>query len=273
MIQDIAPKKLYNTYREKNIGDKDCVLVFYKNQLWIKKQGREICFPLYEEIRESLQKNSPIYLFQVDKTNYFFVEILEWNRKDGEFVSLHNVRGCRPREQVLAAATGWHLYEWYRDNRFCGRCGKETLRDKRERMFHCPQCGNRIYPKIAPAVIVAVTHKEHLLLTQYANRTYQKYALVAGFTEVGETAEETVRREVMEEVGLRVKNIQYYKSQPWGFDSNLLLGFFCEVDGNTEIVMDQEELSFATWVHKSQVPDYGENLSLTHEMMQVFRNS
>lgn len=273
MIQDIAPKKLYNAYRERNIDDWDYVLVFSKNQLWIKKQDREIGFPYYKEIRESLKKNSPIYLFQLDKKNYFLVETLEWDRKDGEFVTLHEVRGNTPKEHVLIAATAWHLYVWYRDNHFCGRCGKETVPDRRERMLCCPQCGNLIYPKIAPAIIVAVTHKEHILLTRYANRTYKKYALVAGFTEIGETAEETVRREVMEEVGLSVKNIRYYKSQPWGFDSNLLLGFFCEVEGDTEIVMDQEELSFAAWVHKSQVPDYGENLSLTHEMMQVFRNS
>lgn len=273
MIQDIAPKKLYNEYQEKTIGDRDFVLVFYKNQLWIKKQEKEICFPRYEEVRESLQQNSPIYLFRVDETNYFLAEATEWNQKDGELVSLHQVRGCRPKEYVLAAATAWHLYVWYKDNHFCGRCGSETVRDTRERMLFCPHCGNRIYPKIAPAVIVAVTHKEHILLTQYANRTYKKYALVAGFTEIGETIEETVKREVMEEVGLQVKNIQYYKSQPWGFDSNLLLGFFCEVDGDTDIVMDKEELSLARWVHKSQVPIYEEHLSLTHEMMQVFRDS
>lgn len=273
MIQDIAPKKLYNEYKEKNIGDKDRLLVFYKNQLWIKKQDREISFPYYEEIKESLQKNSPIYLFCVDDINYFFVETMEWNRDDGEFVPLHEVRGYRPKDQVLVAATAWHLYVWYRNNHFCGRCGNKTVPDRKERMLFCQKCGNQIYPKIAPAVIVAVTHKDQILLTQYANRTYKKYALVAGFTEIGETAEETVRREVMEEVGLQVKNIKYYKSQPWGFDSNLLLGFFCEVDGDIEINMDQEELSFATWVHKSKIPDYGENLSLTHEMMQVFRES
>lgn len=273
LIQDIAPRKLYNEYQEKNISDQDFVLVFYKNHLWIKKQEKEICFPHYAEVRESLQKNSPIYLFRVNEINYFLVETMEWDRKDGEFVLLPQVRGCRPKEYVFVAATAWHLYMWYRDNRFCGRCGNKTVPDNIERMLSCSHCGNCIYPKIAPAVIVAVTHKEHILLTRYANRAYKKYALVAGFTEIGETVEETVKREVMEEVGLRVKNIQYYKSQPWGFDSNLLLGFFCEVDGDTQIVMDQNELCLATWVHKSQVPDYGEHLSLTHEMMQVFRNS
>ena len=85
-----------------------------------------------------------------------------------------------------------------------------------------------IFPKIAPAVIVALTHGNKILLTKYAaTRDYKKYALIAGFVEIGETVEETVEREVMEEVGLKVKNLRYYKSQPWGYDSNVLMGYFC----------------------------------------------
>ncbi len=84
---------------------------------------------------------------------------------------------------------------------------------------------------------------------------YKRYALIAGFTEIGETAEETVMREVQEEVGLKVKNIHYYKSQPWGFDQNLLLGYFCELDGERDIVLDTGELATAEWVHYSDVPE------------------
>ena len=137
-------------------------------------------------------------------------------------------------------------------------------------MLKC-SCGNMIFPKIAPAVIVGVTKGDEILLTKYANRTYTRYALIAGFTEIGETAEETVRREVMEEVGLKVKHITYYKSQPWGFDSNLLFGFFCEVDGDSGIRLDREELAVGEWVRRQDVPAYTEGLSLTHEMMDVFR--
>lgn len=83
-----------------------------------------------------------------------------------------------------------------------------------------------VFPKISPAVIVAVTDNDRVLLTKYAGRTYKNYALVAGFNEAGETIEQTVRREVMEEVGLKVKNLKYYKSQPWGLSGSLLSGFF-----------------------------------------------
>ena len=98
-----------------------------------------------------------------------------------------------------------------------------------------------VFPKIAPAVIVGVTNGRKILMTKYANREYKRYALIAGFTEIGETAEETVAREVKEEVGLSVKNIRYYKSQPWGFDSNLLLGYFCELDDEGDVIRLDEE--------------------------------
>ena len=135
----------------------------------------------------------------------------------------------------------------------------------------CPDCGNMVFPKIAPAVIVGVIDGDRILMTKYADREYKKYALIAGFTEIGETAEQTVEREVMEEVGLHVKNIRYYKRQPWGYDSDLLLGYFCELAEEHKIELDETELSLAEWIDYKDVPDDPEGLSLTREMMQTFR--
>ena len=109
-------------------------------------------------------------------------------------------------------------------------------------------------------------------MTRYANRPYKGHALIAGFCEIGETPEQTVIREVHEEVGLKVKNIRYYKSQPWGFDSNLLMGFFCDLDGEDTISLDEEELSMAVWMERENIPDDPEQISLTREMMTVFKN-
>ena len=137
----------------------------------------------------------------------------------------------------------------------------------------CPFCGQTEYPKICPAVIVAITDGDRIILSRYrvSNNPYRGYALIAGFVEIGETFEDTVRREVMEEVGLKVKNIRYYKSQPWGFDSNLLLGYFCELAEEGEIRLDEEELSVAEWVDYHDIPEDKEKLSLTHEMMTYFK--
>ena len=101
-------------------------------------------------------------------------------------------------------------------------------------------------------------------MTKYAGRTYTRYALVAGFTEIGETLEQTVAREVMEETGIRIKNLRYYKSQPWSFTDTLLTGFFCEADGEQDIRLDKEEID--------QAQDSYDDLSLTNEMICYFRD-
>ena len=111
-------------------------------------------------------------------------------------------------------------------------------------------------------------------MTKYSDqRDGTRYALIAGFAEVGETLEETVRREVMEEVGLKVKNISYYKSQPWSFSDTLLLGFFCELDGSDMITMDTRELSTAEWVSREDMEIKDDGISLTYEMMSVFKEN
>ena len=103
--------------------------------------------------------------------------------------------------------------------------------------------------------------------------TIRKYALVAGYTEIGESLEDTVRREVMEEVGLTVTNIRFYKSQPWSFSGSLLAGFFCDLSGDDETVrLQEDELSEASWFDREELPDGGSSISLTHEMIEAFRN-
>ena len=127
-----------------------------------------------------------------------------------------------------------------------------------------------IFPKISPAVIVAVTNGDKLLLSTYAGRAYTRYALLAGYTEIGETIEQTVHREVMEEVGLKVKNLRYYKSQPWGVDGNVLMGFYCDVDGDSTIHIDENELSMADWYDRDALPAKDDGISLTREMIRIF---
>lgn len=176
----------------------------------------------------------------------------------------------------LWGITGYQIHKWYTQNRFCGCCGQRMQPHEKERAMQCPACGRISYPQICPSVIVGIIDSSRILLTKYApgHGNFRKYALVAGYAEIGESLEDTVRREVMEEVGLRVKNIRYYKSQPWSFSDALLAGFFCEPDGNTDIVMDREELSAAGWFERESLPVERSNaeISLTGEMIEVFRN-
>ena len=158
------------------------------------------------------------------------------------------------------------------NHKYCGRCGSLMDRDGRERMLRCGECGNMEYPKICPAVIIGLTDGNRILMSKYAGRSYKKYALLAGFTEIGETVEETVAREVMEEVGLKVKNIRYYKSQPWSFSDTLLMGFYCDLDGDGTVTLDREELALAEWFEREEIPDVTSTESLTNEMIMRFKN-
>lgn len=270
MIQDIAPKALDNQMRFVEAGPEDLVLAYRGREVLAAQDAQELCFPtvgeLALEVREGLR-----YLFAIDDVRYFLAPEGVEAPCGYEYISMHAVRLGHPKHESFACLTGLQLYEWYRNNVFCGRCGGRTEHSESERALVCPSCGNHIYPKIAPAIIAAVTDGDRVLLTKYAGREYRAYALVAGFVEIGETAEETVAREVFEETGVRVKNVRYYKSQPWGLSGDLLLGYFAELDGSDEITVDQTELSIAEWVRREDLGLEDDGVSLTREMIMAFK--
>ncbi len=175
----------------------------------------------------------------------------------------------------FGGAVGWQLANWYDLHRFCGRCGGETVHSETERAIICPKCGHAYYPRISPVVIIAILDHDRILLTRYNRSGYRRHALVAGFVEIGETLEDTVRREVMEEVGLKVKNIQYVESQPWPFSSSLIAGFRAEVDGDPTVHLNTdggEELSEAVWVQRDEIEIEDNNVSLTWDMIRQFKD-
>ena len=277
MIQDIFPHRFYNTYQQKRPEDNSRILGFCDRMVYLSDQDgiRFLTFQEWKSYNQRIGRGMLplVYLFTIEDEDYFLTDIHKEDKiGDFRFYKMFDIRPMQPKEAVFAATTAFHLYQWYRDNQFCGRCGKKLIHSEKLRMMQCETCNNMVFPKIAPAVIVGVTNGDRILMTKYAGREYKRYALIAGFTEIGETVEATVQREVMEEVGLKVKNIRYYKSQPWGFDSNLLLGFFCELADEHEICLDREELSLAEWVDYHDILDDPEKLSLTHNMMEYFRD-
>ncbi len=272
MIQDIAPHRLRNEFLPgKKAREDDLVFHFNANGLLVHQTEEGTMLPR----RRDLPRNLTIqYIFRVDDHDYYMVKADEIQMPEGWiYMGMRDIRrkAHLPKHFLYAVITGFHLAHWYRDNAFCGRCGTELVWAKDERALDCPKCGRRIYPRINPAVIVAVTNGDRLLLTKYANRPVTDYALVAGFTEIGESFEGTVRREVMEEVGLKVKHIRYYKSQPWGFADDILVGYFCDVDGDPTIRMDESELKVAKWVQRDGIILQKDDLSLTNEMMMKFK--
>ena len=272
MIQDIYPSKLNNAYLKYKIDKEDFLLVFDGDgKILVREEEKAIIFPNNEVIDDE----NAVYLFSLDDKKYFLSlpkpQVEETVKPEGfVYYSIREIRDLFEGKEVYAAFTAYHLWKWYADNRYCGKCRTQYILGESERSLVCPTCRNTIYPRINPAVIVGVIKDDCLLVTKYKTG-YANNALVAGFTEIGETLEETVSREVFEETGVKVKNIRYYKSQPWGMAQDILMGFYCEADGEGEIHMDENELKYAEWVKREDIELQPNNLSLTNEMMKNFK--
>lgn len=275
MIQDIAPHKYDNAYRPVP-PEKDSILLYYEGRtVMMRMSEEEIAFPTFGELEKANDDiyENDTYLFSIDDKRFYLGKNI--NRERLSEFTMENVevfRRANPRYLSFAGVTGLQLRNWYQNHKYCGRCGKMMKKDEKERMLFCESCHNMEYPKICPATIIGVTHGNRILLSKYAGRSYTNYALLAGFTEIGETVEETVKREVMEEVGLKVKNVRYYKSQPWSFSDTILMGFYAELDGDEEITLDEEELALAEWFEREDIPTTRTNDSLTNEMIMAFKD-
>ena len=273
MIQDIYPHKLNNQFDPAaKIAREDTVLNIYNGKILIDEAAygkNHVIFPKAENFDADREY---IYLFAIDDVRYFLLDEMIKDIPEGFcYIPERDLRKeeMGPAEDLFAAITGKHLSDWYRDNRFCGRCGGRMEHSPKMRAMTCEKCGYTSFPRIMPAVIVGVINGDRLLITKYRTG-FAHSALIAGFTEIGETVEETVAREVMEEAGIKVKNIRYYKSQPWGTANDILLGFYCDVDGDDTITMDEEELKYAEWVKREDIIPQPGNFSLTNEMIKRF---
>ena len=294
MIQDIAPHRYDNTYHIQKPGAQDYVFCIQRSRILLRETAEEhvLTIPRREEIEAAVPElmDRAVYLFSVDEKPYFLVSVPEKEAeeilaklKEGaekEPEQLYyawktptDIRAMEPMHQAFAAITAVQLWRWRQSRQFCGRCGAKTQDSKNERALVCPVCGQTEYPKISPAVIVAITNGNKLLMSRYRvnHSTYRGYALIAGFVEIGETFEETVRREVMEEVGLKVKNIRYFKSQPWAFTDTEMIGFFAELDGDDKIRLQEDELSEAGWYTREEIPDDARLISVGTEMKMYFK--
>lgn len=271
MIQEIAPHKLDNAYHPYTPQDEDMVLAFDNNELLTNSQtGRPYT---YAEVKEQpfTKEESFVYVFSVDDRHVFLApNVPEEFIAQSEHTNVRSYGQTEPELQ-LACSTAMHLRTWYNTHRFCGVCGKPTHQDAKERAMKCESCGHMAFPVICPAIIVAITDGDRILLTRSAIRHKTLYSLIAGFTEIGETLEQTAAREAMEEVGLKIKNIRPYVNQPWGFSSSLMVGFFADLDGDDTVRVQENELKEAKWFTRDTMPAFEAPIDITHHMMEMFR--
>lgn len=200
-------------------------------------------------------------------------EILPELSEGMALMNLRRLFGRLPEADLWLAGRAVQLVDWDRTHQFCGQCGARTQASSRERVKRCPDCGHTSYPRLSPAVIVRVERQgengREILLARNRRATVPMYSVLAGFVEPGETLETCVRREICEEVGLTVKNIRYFGSQPWPFPNSLMIAFTAEYESG-EIRLEETELIDAQWFRPDDLPPIPPPLSIAHRLIANF---
>lgn len=189
-----------------------------------------------------------------------------------DYRELRSLFGLLPDDVFLLAGRASQLLYWDGNNLFCGRCGRPMEAKTDERAKLCPTCGYTTYPRISPAVITAILNDGRILLAHARHFRNNMYSLIAGFVEPGETLEDCVRREIAEEVGIRVRNIRYFASQPWPFPDSLMIGFTADYDSG-EIAVDGVEIGDAGWYDSKTLPELPSGASIARRIIDWYREN
>ena len=239
--------------------------IFFNDQLLLQKKGETYTIPysinppvpVKNVLEVSLLEDMPACTASVDTPLEETAEYLPMGlRASYDYLDpvLHKIAG-----------KAYELIYWDQHSRFCPSCGTKTVMQTTISK-QCPNCKYEIYPVVSPAILVLIRKGDAILLVHARNFRGSFYGLVAGFLETGETLEECVRREVMEETGLEINNITYFGKQPWPYPSNLMVGFIADYVSGT-IRLQDEELSEGAFFTKDNLPELPRKLSLARKMI------
>lgn len=272
MINELFPISI-NTHfsKVKAVQENDLIIYFNESGMLWKKGEKDFVIPQRKDFVDFTHKTETTFLFTIDNVPcYLLWDNLKPKNNNFAFKEITFFRTQKHREFAWLSLVGYHIYNWYLNHRFCGKCGTPTQHKPDERAKVCPNCKAVVYPVISPAIIVAITCGSKILLIRGKGQQVKWHTLVAGYVDIGETLEQTVEREVAEEVGIKVKNIRYYKSQPWPLSGSMMIGFVAEADENQPIRIDENEISEASWFNRDNLPEYSPALSIGGEMIEKF---
>jgi len=248
---------------------------FRKHELLVKSAGQAVEIPRIDEVAPLNSKlQNRRYVGEFDKRPCFSMELSDdFTLPPGMILTgLRGLFGLLKDDVFVLAGRSFQMIQFEQRHRFCGRCGSPTELKKDEYARICPQCSLVRYPGVFPAIIVAVIKDRHILLARSQRFPEGRYSVLAGFVEPGETLEGCVRREVGEEVGLAVKNIRYFGSQPWPFPNSLMIGFTAEHAGG-DIVIDNNEIVDAHWYAASALPEVPGKPTIARQLIDWFVNN
>lgn len=236
------------------------LFIFFKGDLLISINSGNLAVPFFSD--GLISPNQFEYIEEFDNNSYA-CSILESNSPiDGfEFKNLRENYKNGSEKQFRHASTAFQLVNWRRNDKFCSCCGKKLIRHKIERAMNCQSCNKLYFPRISPCIIVAITKDDTVLLAHNKNFKPGAYSIIAGFMEAGETTEESVKREVLEEVGIEIENINFIESQSWPFPDSLMLGFSAEWKSG-KIRPDGVEIIEANWYKEDQLPQIPSKIAI-----------
>ncbi|WP_269518320.1 NAD(+) diphosphatase [Alteromonas sp. BMJM2] len=210
-------------------------------------------------LNDAAVTEAPIYVVDLGSEH---IETAGWER-----VSLRQLLFTQQNIAFSVLGRAWQYIHFLRTHKFCGQCGAEMERVNWEMAMQCHRCKHRTYPRVSPCIIVAIHNGEKLLLAKgVRHKEANMYSTLAGFVESGESLEEAVHREVFEEVGVKVKNLRYFNSQPWPFPHSLMVGFIAEYDGG-DIVCQENEIDDAQWFDVDALPNIPPKVSIAGQLI------
>lgn len=245
---------------------------FQGNNLLVSEESSSVTIPCLADFSElGLPVLSQNYLGLLEDRPCYAVETPEEVAPPAgmTFEGLRQVYGRLDEDLFWIAARAVQIVDWERTHRFCGRCGVPMVAQKAERAKKCPNCGLLHFPRLAPAIIVAIERGDQLLMARSRRFVSGMYSVLAGFVEPGESLEEAVVREVKEEVGITIQDIRYFGSQPWPFPHSLMIGFTATY-ASGEIVMDDLEIEDAGWFTVDNLPPLPGKISIARKLIDGF---
>lgn len=248
--------------------------VFFEDTLLVEinNDTLSLSIPVTESLPQlEMSPTNTIYLGRLDFIPCFAGDITAYSfdQSKYKFISLRQLFGQIEDELFWLAARANHLVNWNRNTKYCGRCGERIFLKPYEHSKLCPCCSLPIYPKISPAIIIAITKGDKILLAKNAISKTNFYSVLAGFVEPGETLEQCIEREIKEEAGIKVKNITYFGSQPWPFPDSLMVAYTAEY-AEGELILDKNELSDAHWFGVNELPSIPGKMSVSRKLIDWF---
>ncbi|MBT4289998.1 MAG: NAD(+) diphosphatase [Deltaproteobacteria bacterium] len=257
-----------------HIAGDSIIILFSENNIYLKKESVIYDLPNYKEIDVPISNSfylgslvqKPLWVINTPTDDF------SWPNNKLEKLTTREAFSVLSNDQVKLIGMAFQLMRWSRNCNFCSNCGEKLILSDQERAKICNHCDKIYYPRINPCIIVSIRKGNQILLARSPRFPKKKFSVIAGFVEIGETLEACVAREIKEEVGISVQNIQYFKSQNWPFPNSLMIAFTADyLSGKVKI--DHREIVEANWYTKETLPNLPENCTVAGQLINAFLDS